>query len=94
MIYILFVRNTVYSNKQRLNSDHAWSKYIKTRHHLTSALRAAKVQYLKNLSTTIHSPSDFWVSCHKLSPKHIYKPSRPSMFRSTQDLSWQPFSVA
>jgi len=54
----------------RLNSDRAWSKYTKARNHLTSALRAAKAQYLENLSTTIRSPSDFWASYHKLSPKN------------------------
>ena len=53
----------------RLNSNHTWLKYIKTRKKLTNALRTAKVQYLENLSTAIHSPCDFRSSYHKLSPK-------------------------
>ena len=53
----------------RLNSNHTWLKYSKTRKKLTNALRTAKVQYLKNLSTAIRSPRDFRSSYHKLSPK-------------------------
>ena len=54
---------------KRLKSVHAWLKYSKARNKLTSALRAAKAQYFENLSIVIHSPHDFWVSYHKLSPK-------------------------
>jgi len=86
-------KHHLFKQAKRLNSDRAWFKYIKTRHHLTSALQAAKAQYLKNLSTTIHSPSDFWVSCHKLSP-NISKNHLDLRCFNPQDLSWQPFSVA
>ena len=66
---LIHKKHRLFKLAKRLNSDHAWLKYSKARNKLTSALRAAKAQYLENLSTAIHSPRDCWVSYHKLSLK-------------------------
>ena len=66
---LIHKKHRLFKLAKRLNSDHAWLKYSKARNKLTSALRAAKAQYLENLSSAIRSPRDFSVSYHKLSPK-------------------------
>ena len=67
--HLIHKKHCLFKLAKRLNSDHAWLKYSKARNKLISALRAAKAQYLENLSTAIRSFRDFWVSYHKLSPK-------------------------
>ena len=78
-------KHRLFKQAKRLNSDRAWSKYIKARNHLTSALRAAKAPYLENLSTTIRSPCDFWASYRKLSPKNQ---------RISTDLKYNSFTAS
>lgn len=59
----------LFQEAKRLNTERTWIKYSKARNKATTALRSAKSNFFKSLSTKLKSPKDFWATYHKLSPK-------------------------
>ena len=63
-------RDKAYNKAKRTNSTTDWATYRRLRNKGVSLLHSAKRTFLKNLSTNLWSPKQFWAAYHSLSTNH------------------------
>ena len=69
LLKLIRIKHRLFKRACAAATDLAWSKYKTIRNHVTSALKTARCRFFNSLSSKLNSPSDFWKSFHKLSPK-------------------------